>query len=131
MDHPFDRPIVLSIGGHDPSGGAGLNADLKTFEQFRVYGLSVCTALTVQNGEQFEAIKWTAPQLIGDQIDILARKFQPVTAKVGIIENLDVLEQVVNRLKAHWPKLKIVWDPVLKASAGFVFHDSQPKENFQ
>lgn len=127
----FSRPLVLTIAGHDPSSGAGLNADLKTFEQFETYGLSVCTSVTVQNDDQFESVEWMSESLLLQQIDVLARKFQPLAAKIGLIENLDVLSVVLNRLHHHWPSIRIVWDPVLSASAGFVFHQDQSPDRFQ
>ncbi len=116
------RPYTLSIAGFDPSGGAGVLADTKTFEQLEVYGLAVATANTIQNDSEFDRLDWVKPAVIIEQIDVLARKWQWDYVKIGLIEGLDVLEQVVGHLTTLRPGVKIIWDPILAASAGFTFH---------
>lgn len=118
----INRPTVLSIAGFDPSGGAGINADIKTFEAHQVYGFGVCSALTVQNDIEFHSVHWTAPNLMIQQIDLLFQRFDIAVAKIGLIENLAVLQQITQHLKSLNPNIFIVWDPILKASAGFEFH---------
>jgi thiamine-phosphate pyrophosphorylase len=112
------RPYVLTIAGHDPSAGAGLSADLKTMEQHQVYGLSVCTALTIQNDKDFEAVEWVNPALILQQIQILQQRFDIAVVKVGLIENWKILKQI----RETFEGTPIIFDPILKASAGFEFH---------
>ncbi len=119
----IDRPYVLTIAGHDPSVGAGLGADLKVFEQKRVYGLSVCTAVTVQNDALFKTPNWVAEAIILAQLELLLSKYAIKVVKVGLIENLEVLHHLVLSLKDFNPDCEIIWDPILKASAGFVFHE--------
>ncbi len=116
------RPTVLSIAGFDPSGGAGINADIKTFEAHQVYGFGVCSGLTVQNDVEFHAVHWTSPKLMVQQIDLLFQRFDIAVAKIGLIENLQILQQITQHLKQLNPNIFIIWDPILKASAGFEFH---------
>ncbi len=118
----IERPVVLSIAGFDPSSGAGLTADIKTIESHQCYGLSVCAALTVQNDVQFDAVHWTPLKLILEQLEILLQRFDINIVKIGLIENPDVLLELIQRLKQYNPDIKIIWDPILSASAGFEFH---------
>ncbi len=120
-----ERPYVLTIAGFDPSGGAGVLADIKTFEQHKVQGLGVCTAVTVQNDSVFEHVKWEKPEIIKQQIEILFRHFEVNFCKIGLIENWPVLNQIVDYLLELNPDINIVVDPITKASAGFDFHHDE------
>jgi hydroxymethylpyrimidine/phosphomethylpyrimidine kinase len=122
------RPIALSIAGFDPSGGAGLLADIKTFEAHDVQGLGVCSALTFQNDVEFDDIKWTPVEEIVQQIEVLQRRFELKFVKIGLIESLEVLQTIIKTVRKEIPNATIIWDPVLKASAGFVFHESVDKK---
>jgi len=117
------RPYALSIAGFDPSGGAGLLADSKTFEANAVYGMGVVSALTWQNDIAFEKVEWTGPEKIRQQLRVLQARFSLQYVKIGLIENAGVLLQVISWIREQAPGAIIVWDPVLKASAGFSFHD--------
>jgi hydroxymethylpyrimidine/phosphomethylpyrimidine kinase len=114
------RPCALSIAGFDPSSGAGLTADIKTFEQNNVYGFGVCSAITIQNESEFEKVDWMTWDQIKLQLDILFKKHEIKYVKIGLVENLEVLFKIVSYLKTK--KSFIVWDPIIKASAGFLFH---------
>ncbi|PJJ53109.1 hydroxymethylpyrimidine/phosphomethylpyrimidine kinase [Hymenobacter chitinivorans] len=116
------RPYALSIAGFDPSGGAGLLADSKTLEALGVYGLGVCTALTVQNDVAFERVSWVPLADIQDQIRVLLSRFAVDFVKIGLVESLPRLLELLRWLRQHYPGKNIVWDPVLKASAGYEFH---------
>lgn len=116
------RSYVLSIAGFDPSGGAGVLADCKTFEQHGVYGFGVCTALTVQTDDQFLNVHWLKAEQIIEQLRPLIRKFEVPVCKIGVIYSPNTLLEVIRFLKEHNPAIQIVWDPVLKASAGYDFH---------
>ncbi|MEL7003586.1 MAG: bifunctional hydroxymethylpyrimidine kinase/phosphomethylpyrimidine kinase, partial [Bacteroidota bacterium] len=117
-----NRPTVLSIAGFDPSGGAGLLADIKAFEQLKCYGLGVSTALTVQNDVKFEKTKWIEWEFIKEQLQLLFERFPIAYVKIGIVENLMVLRQIINFILDQNKSAKIVLDPVLKSSTGFIFH---------
>lgn len=118
------RPFVLSIAGHDPSAGAGLLADIKTFEAHQCYGLGVCTAITYQNDLHFEGLEWVSEEKIMQQLNTLLERFSPQAVKVGIVESFSLLEKLIGYLKERAPTLPIVLDPVLKASAGYTFHQA-------
>lgn len=112
------KPYVLSIAGFDPSAGAGLLADIKTFEQLQTYGLGVCSALTIQNDTTFKATNWVSEAEIFAQIEVLKERFNIQVVKIGLIENWYLLEKIIHLFKGK----PIVFDPILKASAGFDFH---------
>ncbi|AEV99875.1 hydroxymethylpyrimidine/phosphomethylpyrimidine kinase [Niastella koreensis] len=116
------RPNVLTIAGFDPSGGAGVLADCKTFEQHGVYGFGVCTAWTVQTDDSFYNIHWLSAEQVIEQLQPLMNKFVIAACKIGIIDSLETLLDVIVFLKESNPAIQIVWDPVLKASAGYDFH---------
>jgi len=116
------RPFVMSIAGLDPSGGAGLLADIKTFEQHKVLGLGVASAVTYQNEDQFHGMEWFPEKYIFNQIESLLQLYKPAAVKVGIIESPDVLFRLICWLRERLPKAKIIWDPILQASAGYDFH---------
>ena len=121
------RPFALTIAGFDPSAGAGALADVKTLEANGVYGLAACTALTVQNDVAFAHVSWVGLAIIQDQIRQLLLRFRIDFVKVGLIESLPVLQALVQWLKAQNPAVRIVWDPVLQATAGYEFHP-QPEQ---
>ena len=108
---------VLSIGGSDPSGGAGIQADLKTFAANGVYGMAVITALTAQNTRGVNAIHCPDPGFIEAQIDCLFEDIQPAAVKIGMLANAEIIRRVAARLK-HYRARNIVVDPVMLASSG-------------
>ena len=116
-----NRPIVLTIAGFDPSGGAGVLADTKTFEQHKVYGFAISTANTIQTENVFHKIQWTPIDFVLESITTLLDSYAISTAKIGIIPSLDYLSQIVFYLKKHSPTIKIIWDPILKSSTKFDF----------
>ncbi len=119
--HAF-RPYCLSIAGFDPSGGAGIIADTKVFECLKTYGLGVVSALTYQNDAEFKGIRWCGFSEIKKQV--MPLKSYPVkVVKIGLIESLDQLAQTTDLLKNIFPGIFIIWDPIIKASAGFSFHN--------
>lgn len=115
-------PYVLSIAGFDPSAGAGVLADVKTMEQCSVYGLAVNTAITFQNEDQFDDVSWISFEEIKKQLDPLFRKYEIEIVKIGLIESMEVLDKVISYLLDYNSVIKIIWDPILSASAGFDFH---------
>jgi len=116
------RPYVLSIAGFDPSSGAGVTSDIKTFEQHKVYGLGVITAVTYQNESQFNGVNWQSFDAIKKQLEALAKRYSPKAIKIGLIESDAVLKNILEWIKRNWPEAFVIWDPILKASAGFPFH---------
>lgn len=116
------RPFVLSIAGFDPSGGAGILADIKTFEVHQTGGLGICTCITFQNENEFDGLEWLTFQAIQKQLDLLLRKYDIGVIKIGLIESFSVLNRLLDELLKINPNARIIWDPILRASAGYEFH---------
>lgn len=125
------RAYVLCIAAHDPSGGAGLTADVKTCEKNKAYALTVCTGITIQNDVDFRSTQWLALDQIIAQIDILFERFRPDVAKIGLLKDAETLEVVVTHLKEKNAKIRIVLDPVCKASAGFSFSREEERQQWR
>lgn len=119
----IERPYVISIAGFDPSAGAGLLSDMKTFEAHQVYGFGVCTAMTIQTDTAFLKNDWLEKEHLLAQLQALLEKFPIQAVKIGLIKDLETLLAVCDCLISFDPQIKIVLDPVLKASAGYNFHD--------
>lgn len=115
------RSHILTIAGFDPSGGAGVLADIKTFEQHRLVGMAVNTANTVQNDTGFDAVNPESEARIMEQLDALLRRFSFSTVKIGLMPHPELIPVIAGRLGN---KARIVWDPVLSASAGTDFNIS-------
>ncbi|WP_291908674.1 hydroxymethylpyrimidine/phosphomethylpyrimidine kinase [Chitinophaga sp. CB10] len=116
------QPFALTIAGLDPSGGAGLLADIKTFEHNGVYGLGVCSALTMQTGARFLGVEWVPLDQIIAQVKPLLQTYPVACCKIGIVQDVYTLSSLVHQLLQWQPDIRIVLDPVLKATAGFSFH---------
>jgi hydroxymethylpyrimidine/phosphomethylpyrimidine kinase len=107
-------PIALTIAGSDPSGGAGIQADLKTFHQLGVYGMSAITLITVQNTTGMSRVETLDPALVGGQIDAVLTDLPPRAAKTGALGNAAIVEAVAAR-KMDFP---LVVDPVMIGKHG-------------
>jgi hydroxymethylpyrimidine/phosphomethylpyrimidine kinase len=119
---PQHPPLVLAIGGHDPSGGAGLQADIETLIANGCQPLSVVTALTSQNTCGVSRVTPQAPERVKEQIQLLLRD-SPVTAvKIGLLGSPQVAGSLAEVLTEH-PGLPVVLDPVLAAGTGATFGD--------
>ena len=116
-----NRPIALTIAGFDPSGGAGVLADTKTFEQHKVYGFAINTGNTIQTENSFYKIHWTTIDFVLESITTLFANYSIKAVKIGIVPSLDYLSQIVICLKKQSPTIKIIWDPILKSSTEFEF----------
>jgi thiamine-phosphate pyrophosphorylase len=124
-------PPVASIAGFDPSSGAGVTSDIKTFESCQARGLGICSAITFQNQHAYRGTAWIDPPAIARQRDALLQAFSPAWIKIGLVESLDALREIVTGLQATLPRARIVWDPILKASAGFTFHERVDRETLR
>lgn len=116
-----NRPFALSIAGFDPSGGAGVLADVKTFELHQVYGLAILTGNTIQTESEFIKMQWISIDLVLESIAILFNKYAIKAVKIGIIPSLDYLERIVSTIKKVAPSTRIIWDTVLKSSTAYDF----------
>lgn len=118
MKH-YKRPIVLSIAGYDPCGGAGVLADIKTFESLKVKGLAVITSITDQNEKELKDIHWVDPHIIFSQLDALFSYYSVKYAKIGLVSSIEQLTSLVLYLKNKEKEIKIVWDPIVTSSSGY------------
>ncbi len=117
MRQPSKTAIALTIAGSDPSGGAGIQADLKTFAALGVYGASVLTALTAQNTQSIGAIHDVPPGFIAAQIDAVFSDLAINAVKIGMLSRSEAIEAVARSL-ARYRAQNIVLDPVMSASVG-------------
>lgn len=124
----YKRPILLSIAGFDPTGGAGVLADVKTFEQHGCLGMAVLTANTNQTETEFLSVDWFGKQAIIAQLQPILNTYTISAVKIGIVENLDTLLELVSLVKQSNSSVPVIWDPVLAASSGFVLHESWKEE---
>ena len=112
----FPDAVALTIAGSDPSGGAGLQADLKTFQQLGVYGMSVATLITVQNTQGVSQVHTLDPDLVLAQLDAVLEDIPPRVIKVGALGNTEITQAVGRRLADC--DCPIVVDPVLVSKHG-------------
>lgn len=110
-------PRVLTIAGSDSSGGAGIQADLKTFTVFRVYGMSAITALTAQNTCGVTGIVPVTPEFVRAQIDAVVSDIGVDAAKTGMLANREIVSAVAAAVRAH-RIAPLVVDPVMVAQSG-------------
>lgn len=122
------RPFIVTIAGLDPSNGAGLTADVKTFEQLKTYGMSVCTAITVQNDIELTECLWTKVGVMKAQLKLLFERFKIDFVKIGVIENWTVLHELLDEILIYNSKVKIIFDPILSSSSDFDFHNTNEDE---
>lgn len=110
-------PIALTIAGSDSSGGAGIQADLKTFAACGVYGASVITALTAQNTRGVSAIHRVPADFVTAQIDAVFADLEVKAVKIGMVADRAVIDAIAAGL-ARWSPKQIVLDPVMVATSG-------------
>ncbi|AOW09121.1 hydroxymethylpyrimidine/phosphomethylpyrimidine kinase [Flavobacterium gilvum] len=118
-----NRPFVLTIAGFDPSAGAGVLADIKTFEQHRVQGFAINTGNTIQTENEFFEMQWTDVNFVLKSIAVLLKNYNIEAIKIGIVPSLDYLKEIVFAIKKKSSNTKIIWDTVLKSSTEFNFLD--------
>jgi hydroxymethylpyrimidine/phosphomethylpyrimidine kinase len=110
-------PIALTIAGSDPSGGAGIQADLKTFTALGVYGASVLTALTAQSTRGVTGIHAVPPGFVAEQIDAVAGDLRVCATKTGMLHDRETVLAVVDAVRRH-DLHPLVVDPVMIATSG-------------
>jgi hydroxymethylpyrimidine/phosphomethylpyrimidine kinase len=110
-------PNVLTIAGSDPSGGAGIQADLKTFSALGVYGASVITALTAQNTRGVRGLTVVEPAFVADQIDAVFEDLRIDAVKIGMVATAAIAAAIAERLR-HFRPRNVVLDPVMVAKSG-------------
>src|SRR5262245_32697902 len=109
-------PVALTIAGSDPSGGAGVQADLKTFHQFGCYGEAVITLVTVQNSVRVSRVEVLPPALVLEQLEAVLEDIPPDAAKIGALGSAEMVEAVA--CAAQWLTFPVVVDPVMVSKHG-------------
>ncbi len=115
----FEYPRVLSIAGSDSGGGAGIQADLKTFSALGCYGMTAITAITAQNTCGVRAIHGIPPHMLRDQIDAVVEDIGVDAVKIGMLHAPEIVETVADAIDRHALK-NVVFDPVMVATSGSV-----------
>lgn len=110
-------PVTLTIAGSDSSAGAGLQADLKTFQHFRTFGLTVATCVVAETPREVRSVHILPIDTIRDQLAILLETFPVAAVKTGMLPNADAVRLVAEMLADH-PAIPLVVDPVMIASTG-------------
>ena len=117
VKQPHGLPPVLTVAGSDSSGGAGIQADLKTMLANGVFGMSAITSLTAQNTTGVRAVQNADPSILADQIDAVFEDIPPMAVKIGMVSSAALIETIADRLTAHQAR-NIVLDPVMVATSG-------------
>lgn len=108
---------VLTIAGSDCSGGAGIQADLKTIMAHKCYGMSVITALTAQNTTGVYGIQDSKKDFVENQIDCIFKDIFPDAVKIGMVSSIEIIEAIAEKLKEYKPS-HVVLDPVMVSTSG-------------
>ena len=108
---------VLTIAGSDSSGGAGIQADIKTITAHKMYAMSAITALTAQNTTGVYGIMEATPEFVENQLDCIFKDIYPDSVKIGMVSNSDIIESIAAKLKEYGAK-NIVVDPVMVSTSG-------------
>lgn len=107
---------ILTIGGSDPSAGAGIQSDIKTFSDLNTYGFSIITAITSQNTTKFSKVETISPKMIESQIDVILSDFKIDAIKVSMVFNSKIIKAVYKKIQKT--NLPIILDPVIISSTG-------------
>lgn len=110
-------PIVLTIAGSDSSGGAGIEADIKTISALGAFATAAITAVTAQNTTGVAAIQGIEPEIVGKQIDAVFDDMRPDAVKIGMLHSREIIETVAKRLSFYKPA-HVVLDPVMNSTSG-------------
>lgn len=122
-----ERKTVLTIAGSDCSGGAGVQADIKTITAHRMYASSVITALTAQNTTGVYGIAETAPEFVGKQLDCVFQDIRPDAVKIGMTGSAEIIRVIGEKLRRYDAK-NIVIDPVMVSTSGRRLLDADAAE---
>jgi len=120
---------ILSIGGSDPSSGAGIQSDVKAFAEFGAYGLTVITAVTGQNTSSFGMIEMVSIKILKNQMESVFTDFKIDGIKIGMVFNSEIIKTLYQQLKKL--KIPIVVDPVIKSTTGGALIERKAIEDFK
>ena len=119
----YEYPRVLSIAGSDSGGGAGIQADLKTFSALGCFGMTAITALTAQNTCGVRSIHGVPPSMLRDQIDAVMEDMGADAVKIGMLHSPEIVSTVADAIERHGLS-NVVFDPVMVATSGSVLIDN-------
>ena len=122
------RVPTLTIAGSDSSGGAGVQADLKTFSAIGTYGMSAITAITAQNTNGVFLVEEISTQMVRKQIEVVFEDIEPKALKIGMVSNENIIREIANTLKQYNPKY-LVLDPVMISKSGYSLLLKEAKES--
>ena len=122
------RVPTLTIAGSDSSGGAGVQADLKTFSAIGTYGMSVITAVTAQNTKGVTAVEELSGSIIRKQLKAVFEDIEPAAVKIGMVSSAKIILDIVESLRKYNPKFLVV-DPVMISKSGYSLLKPEAKEN--
>jgi hydroxymethylpyrimidine kinase/phosphomethylpyrimidine kinase len=122
--------VALTIAGSDPSGGAGIQSDLKSFSRLRVYGMAVIAALTAQNTRGVSATAEVTPEFVGKQLDAVLSDIPPDAIKTGMLLTAEVVAVVAERLQQRSVRHLVV-DPVMVSTSGAKLLNPDAIETFK
>ena len=118
---------VLTIAGSDTCGGAGIQADLKTFSALGTYGMSVITAVTVQNTQGVFGCQDIAPEIVKGQIDAIFQDIPVAAVKIGMVSQIATIHAIADKLEEYQPE-RVVIDPVMVSKSGFDLMQPEAKD---
>ena len=119
---------TLTIAGSDSSGGAGVQADLKTFSAIGTYGMSVITAITAQNTHGVFLVEDLSKEIIQKQIKVVFEDIEPKAVKIGMVSSPEIIKAIVESLDKYSPKYLVV-DPVMISKSGYSLLKPEAKDN--
>ena len=120
-------PIILSIAGSDPSGGAGIQADIKTISALRGYAATVLTAVTVQNTVGVKDVDFLSADLVSAQMEAVMEDLHPAALKIGMTGRTDIIEAIAQIL-SQYPETPVVLDPVMLSTSGHALTEPEAAE---
>jgi hydroxymethylpyrimidine/phosphomethylpyrimidine kinase len=123
-------PVALTIAGSDSSAGAGIQADLKTFSAFGVYGLTAVTCVVAETPGRVSKIEPVSAELVRDQIEVLLRSFPVAAIKTGLLFSAEIVSEIANVLRER-PSIPLVIDPVMVATSGDLLLQDDAIENYE
>lgn len=119
---------TLTIAGSDSCGGAGIQADLKTFSAIGTYGMSVITAITAQNTQGVFLVEELSTEMVRKQIEVVFDDIPPKALKIGMVSNENIIREIANTLKKYNPEYLVV-DPVMISKSGYSLLKPEAKES--
>lgn len=121
------QPVALTIAGFDPTSGAGITADIKTFAAFNCYGLSVITAITIQDTSKVYATSPLSRDLVKEQLETLSKDIKIDAVKIGMLASEEIVLAVIDFIKFYKPRFAIL-DPLLYSTSGYPLLSSSAKK---